>query len=343
MNVETLTQQLQSMGADEAPEPRPSFVTELETELRRSTAPLPVPVAPRRDRQRGRGPGPAFPALAFAAALVVLIGVIVVRPGGSQHELRVATAVDAMVVLPDGTVGPAAPGQLVPDGARIVTGSEGHVTAGKSELGPNQEGVVKSGVLAPDPAPKVAAPPVTVPTTKPFVTTPTTTKVTAPVPTSTPTTAAPKPVPTTEPAPTTVKTEPVATKTPDDPSTKDPRTPVALKLDSIVWNGGAKLRWSAYQGPDFAAYLVLRATAPDEPVYPVVRPTVQVGRPITDPALTGYWDQVDDPAGQAYRVVAVDRDGRLLGISPVVRPAVPEPKTTADTTAPTAKTADPAA
>ena len=28
--------------ADEAPEPRPSFVTELETQLRRSTAPLPV-------------------------------------------------------------------------------------------------------------------------------------------------------------------------------------------------------------------------------------------------------------------------------------------------------------
>ena len=48
MNVETLTQQLQSMGADEAPEPRPSFITELESELRRSTASLPVPVAPRR-------------------------------------------------------------------------------------------------------------------------------------------------------------------------------------------------------------------------------------------------------------------------------------------------------
>ena len=250
-----------------------------------------------------------------------------VRPGGSENELRVATAVDATVVLPDGSVGPAAPGQLVPDGARIVTGSEGHVTAGKSELGPNQEGVVKSGVLAPDKAPKVAAPPAMV-TTKPQVTTATTTKVTAPVPASTPTTAAPKPVPTTEPAPTTVQTEPAVTgtKTPDDPSTKEPRTPVALKLDSIVWNGGAKLRWSAYQGPDFAAYLVLRATAPDEPAYPVVRPTVQVGRAVTDPAMTGYWDRVDDPAGQAYRVVAVDRYGRLLGISPVVRPAVPEPK-----------------
>jgi hypothetical protein len=329
MNVETVRQGLESLGADEAPAPRPSFITDLEESLRRrNPSPLPVPVPPGRNRQRGRGP--AVPALAFAMALVVLVALLAVRPGGSDHELRVATAVDATVVLPDGTVGPAAPGQVVPDGARILTGSEGHLTAGETELGPNQEAVVRSGVLAPDPTPRVAAPPTTV-TTRAPVTTATTTRVT--VPDTTPTTTAVRPVPTTE--PTTVKTEPVVTRTtdPETVSTKpaQPAEPVALKLESVVGNGGAKLRWSAYQGRAFAAYLVLRAPAPEEPAYPVAGSTTQVGRPLTDQWTTATFDQVDKPEGHAYRVVAVDRDGRVLGISGVVRPTVPDRQTTDST------------
>jgi hypothetical protein len=222
----------------------------------------------------------------------------------------------------------------VPDGARILTGSEGHVTAGATELGPNQEAVVRSGVLDPDPTPKVAAPPTTV--TRAPVTTATTTQVTMPA--TTPTTAAVKPAPTTE--PTAVKTDPVVTgtKDPETVTTKpaQPAEPVTLKLESVVGNGGAKLRWSAYQGRGFAAYLVLRAPAPDEPVYPVTGSTTQAGRPLTDQWTTATFDQVDKPEGQAYRVVAVDRDGRVLGISGVVRPAVPERKTTDTTTNPAA-------
>ncbi|MGH8990007.1 MAG: hypothetical protein ACRDZ7_00565 [Acidimicrobiia bacterium] len=110
-----------------------------------------------------------------------------------------------------------------------------------------------------------------------------------------------------------------------------------MKLEAFWRESTAKLRWSAYTGPGFAAYLVLRSDAPAEPTYPLDDRTTVVAR-ITDPNALQFLDNVRDPAGRTYRVVAVDAERRLLGRSPAVRPQ-PLPVTKTDAAAPTASTA----
>ena len=194
------------------------------------------------------------------------------------------------------------------------------MTAGKAELGPNQEGVVESEVLAPDQSPRWRARPRSPPSRR---------RRPRPPPRLPPRCPRRRRPRCAEPVPTTEPPRPPSNRTGGDPH-QDPRRPLdqgtphtrGPEAGLHRWNGGAKLRWSAYQGPDFAAYLVLRATAPDEPVYPVAGPPS--GRTaITDPAMTGYWDQVDDPGGQACRVVAMDRDGACWASAPWCDPPFP--------------------
>ena len=55
-------------------------------------------------------------------------------------------------------------------------------------------------------------------------------------------------------------------------STSGPATTVAaLRIDARYKGKTVKLQWSAYNGQDFAAYLVLRTDGPAEPGYPVER------------------------------------------------------------------------
>jgi hypothetical protein len=93
----------------------------------------------------------------------------------------------------------------------------------------------------------------------------------------------------------------------------------ALKLEARYKGETAKLQWSAYSGKDFAAYLVLRADGPADPRYPVDNATTVVAR-ITDPWATSFMENIPDPAGRTYRVVAVDSERRLIASSPAVRP-----------------------
>ena len=102
---------------------------------------------------------------------------------------------------------------------------------------------------------------------------------------------------------------------------------VDLKLEAVYKDTTVKLRWSAYSGPGFAAYLVLRSDAPGEPQYPLDERTTVVAR-ITNPAQLQYFDAVRDPATRSYRVVAVDESRRLLARSPAVSP---KPAMTAST------------
>jgi hypothetical protein len=148
-------------------------------------------------------------------------------------------------------------------------------------------------------------------------------------PTSPPATSPPNTQP--EPRPVEpVKPEPVepqpkpdepAPDTKPGPAATDPAGPrvVDLKLEALYKDTTVKLRWSAYSGPGFAAYLVLRSDAPAEPRYPLDDHTTVVAR-ITDPAQLQYFDAVREPAGRVYRVVAVDENRRLLGRSPAVSP-----------------------
>lgn len=318
-------ERLQAAGRARAPEPRAAFAEALEDRLRAIAGvgvaePVPVPPSPRKPRH-----WTALGLLAGASAAMVA-GVLVAVSGiGEGHEVRVATATDTLVVLPDGTVGAVDPGLLVPDGSRIVTLDEGRVVAGEVELGPDREGVVKDGALRPTPT--TAPPPAPVSQPEPPVTAPTSPPATSPPPTTPLRPVEPKPVePEPRPADTTPGTKPGPTA--GDPA---PAPVVALKLEALYKDTTVKLRWSAYTGPGFAAYLVLRSDAPAEPQYPLDERTTVVAR-ITDPAAVQYFDAVRDPAGRSYRVVAVDESRRLLARSAAVRPQ--PAATNASTTSP---------
>ena len=117
--------------------------------------------------------------------------------------------------------------------------------------------------------------------------------------------------------PTTRTTE---TTKPTTTSTSGPTSTVAaLKLDARYKDTTVKLQWSAYTGPNFAAYLVLRTDGRTEPRYPVDDATTVVAR-ITNPWTVSFMETITDPAGRVYRVVAVDSERRLIASSPAVKP-----------------------
>jgi hypothetical protein len=313
-----LDRRLREVGQSPVPPPDPAFATMLEERLRAGVlAPEPaLRPAPRQPRRAW------FPVAAVAAALTMVLGSVAVLRDG-EDVVRVASATDTVVVLPDGTVGPATPGLELPDGSRLQTGNEGHAVIGQTELGPKQEAMVTNGTVKPSRTtlpPKPSAPsnpPTTAPTAtthpsvKPTVTTrPTTTTATRPS-TKPPVVATPTTKPTTRPT----DTKPTTTTVMSGPT----NTVVGLKLEARYRDTTAKLQWTAYTGKNFAAYLVLRADGPAEPRYPVDNATTVVAR-ITDPWATSFMETIVDPAGRTYRVVAVDADRRLIASSPAVRP-----------------------
>lgn len=320
-------ERLRVTGAAPAPEPGAAFAAALEDRLRAVAgmpAPDPVPAPPRRSRPRHW----TALGLVAGASAAVAVGVLMVAGNpGDGHEVRVAAASDALVVLPDGTVDAVDPGRVVPDGSRIVTLDQGQVVAGDVELGPDREAVVDNGALRPTPTTGPPPPPVAQPE--------------PPVVSTAPPATQPEPRPV-EPKPQPVEPQPKpAEPTPDTrpPAATDPAAPrvVDLKLEALYKDTTVKLRWSAYSGPGFAAYLVLRSDAPAEPHYPLDEHTTVVAR-ITDPAQLQYFDAVREPAGRIYRVVAVDESRRLLGRSPAV-----SPRPAATTSTATSTSSEPAA
>ena len=191
-----LDRRLREAGQAPVPPPDEAFATMLEDRLRAGTlAPEPaLRPAPRPARRQW------FPVAAVGAALAMVLGAVAVLGGGAdEREIRVASATDTVVVLPDGTVGPATPGLVIPDGSRLQTGSDGHVEAGDTELGPKQEAKIRKGTVKPSPttAPPAAqsdpsnAPPRTAPMATTFppvgaVMPPSTSPTTAPTPTRRP-------------------------------------------------------------------------------------------------------------------------------------------------------------
>jgi hypothetical protein len=229
----------------------------------------------------------------------VVLGAVAVLRDGGQQTFRVASATDTVVVLPDGTVGPATPGQVIPDGSRLQTGSAGRVEAGDTVLGPKQEAKVRKGTVKSSPTtapPKERSDPSNIPPPAPTATTRPPVVVT----------------------PSTNPTRPTDTR-PTTTSTARPTTVAALKIDARSKAETVKLQWSAYTGKDFAAYLVLRADGPAEPRYPVDEATTVVAR-ITDPSTTSFMETIRDPAGRVYRVVAVNSERRVIAATPAAKP-----------------------
>jgi hypothetical protein len=130
-----LDRRLREAGQSPVPPPDPAFATMMEERLRAGLlAPEPaLRHAPRQPRRVW------FPVAAVAAALTLVLGSVAVLRGGGADVVRVASATDTVVVLPDGTVGPATPGLELPDGSRLQTGNDGHLVAGGTELSPPPE------------------------------------------------------------------------------------------------------------------------------------------------------------------------------------------------------------
>jgi len=159
---------LEDAGTRAAPVPSPEFVTTLEARLLSDSVVMPAPaslVERSRARSRVRFVRPALVAAAAAVAAIVLAGSLAGWFGRdtSRHEIALASAVDTVVVLPDGTHVKAHDGLTLPDGAVVRTGPNGHAAVGNVDLGPGQTAVVTGGRIQIS-VPEVTVPSVTLPT-----------------------------------------------------------------------------------------------------------------------------------------------------------------------------------
>jgi hypothetical protein len=95
-----------------------------------------------------------LPAVLTGAAAAILVVVLVAAVAlsssdgdgvGDRSELALITAVDTVVMLPDGSTIAGARGVELPDGTVIRTGPQGRATVAGVRLGPDTEAVVRAG------------------------------------------------------------------------------------------------------------------------------------------------------------------------------------------------------
>jgi uncharacterized membrane protein YgcG len=104
----------------------------------------------RRERRRQlpavlSGAAAAVVALLVAGALTGLFGSGPADDTDGRTDLALVTAVDTVVVLPDGSTVAGARGVALPDGTIIRTGPHGRATVAGVRLGPDSEAVVRDG------------------------------------------------------------------------------------------------------------------------------------------------------------------------------------------------------
>ncbi|HVM10554.1 MAG TPA: hypothetical protein VM345_18995 [Acidimicrobiales bacterium] len=107
----------------------------------------------------------------------------------------------------------------------------------------------------------------------------------------------------------------VAAQRPSDTSSAPPSS---LTLEGSGTPARMFLSWSRYQGDDFAAYLVLRANAPDEPDHPDTSGRTLMLLRIENRDMTSHADTPKVGTTPRYRVVVVRSDGSVAARSNVV-------------------------
>ncbi len=297
MDDDELQEALGALGSSDVPEPDPTFADALEERLRRTHGTghgVPVPSVP--------GPRRALVAVAAAVLLVVALGTALVqRSDGSTTRLTAAT--DTSVVLPDGSIIAAVDGAELPDGALVITGPEGSAVIDDVRIPENSQAIIRDGTAV-----AVSTPPTT-PTTHPA--SPTTANPSPPT-----TTATTRPV-----SPTTATTAPPATS-PDTRPTKPSTTFTTTRSEPTQMELAARreppqavaLRWSMYREPDFDRYVLMRtADGGDKSQSTTIVFTTQ------DRDVLTFVDKLPDGVDRAaYRVLALDNAGRVVGASPIV-------------------------
>jgi hypothetical protein len=157
------------------------------------------------------------------------------------------------------------------------------------------------------------------PTTVAGPVTPTTARPPKPGQPST-TVASPSPTTTvtTQPTPTTVALPPRIITT----STTQLPTPTLILTAASGGPGThVSLSWTPYKGTAFDSYVILRATAPDQPAYPADQHTTVLGT-IRTQSQTAWDDLPPADKGQTlYMIVAITSDGHELGRTNVAQPS----------------------
>ncbi|HEX5266853.1 MAG TPA: hypothetical protein VFW24_08760, partial [Acidimicrobiales bacterium] len=298
------------LASDPVAGPEPDFTADLEARLRmaHSVRPAGEAVAPsgattRRRSRRAPSIGwlgwlaPGALAGAGIAGFVLVSGGTSTAPRPTGPAVEVAHAVDAQSIAPDGRTTPLRPGDRLPDGTIVRTGTDGQVDADGTALGPDSEAVVHGGHLTVLGHGHRHAPAPTV-TTQP----------------------APSPVRPAAPPNGGTRSGGETPASPPAPSHPTPTAPpgqghghaAPAQLDLSVQPGsrGTELTWSSYGGPGLYGYVVLRSNPPDDPAYP---------RDVIHFVPAGSLRSYADPPGRGarYQIDAIDSSGDVLAASAV--------------------------
>lgn len=99
--------------------------------------------------------------------------------------------------------------------------------------------------------------------------------------------------------------------------------PASMELSASGTPARVFLSWDRYEGTDFAAYLVLRANGPDSPDHPDASGRTLMLLRIENAEMTSHHDTPKVGTEPRYRVVVVRKDGTVAAKSPVVIPTTP--------------------
>jgi hypothetical protein len=99
--------------------------------------------------------------------------------------------------------------------------------------------------------------------------------------------------------------------------------PADMELTASGTPARVFLSWDRYEGADFAAYLVLRANGPDSPDHPDASGRTLMLLRIENAEMTSHQDTPKVGTEPRYRVVVVRKDGTVAAKSPAVIPTTP--------------------
>lgn len=287
MDDDELHEALRALGSGEPPEPEPTFADALEERLRLLHGTVDVvsaPSIPTRRRALWGVAAAVVIAVAFAATITQRV---------SDPTTRLTSAIDTSLVLPDGSIVAAVAGTDLPEGALLITGPQGSAVVGGVSIPGNSQAIIRDGTAVPvstivtiAPSPSPVPNPVSPPHTS----------------VSTVTTAAPTTRPESPPAKPSTTTAPA--------SQPEPMELVARREQVRA----VALRWSTYREPDFERYVLMRTTGGSDK-----RDATTIVFTTQDRGVITFRDQLPEGTDRAaYRVLALDDAGRVVGASPLV-------------------------
>jgi hypothetical protein len=346
-NIDDLRDQLERLGRRPVPTPRPEFADELLRRLQVGEAtdvlPMPTPIGPR--ERRKAVPARIVAMGSIAAALLLVIGLIGLTSGGdSKQEMSFSfdieptpigsTTVDDVKVNDSGTI----LGEGVKDGLAIAKCQKGGqfkdasgqvytCAAGETwEIRIKDRRIIEAR-RAPDETTQVAAVQTEAPST---TVAPQTTAV--PSTTTLPTTAT-----TTSSSPTSAVAASSTTKPTPSSEVPQPTTTtanVAMRFQAEPGDKQIDFSWTQYAGAEFGRYVMVRSTGLTI-AFPIAGESEEIWS--SDDAASVRYKETELPLGAEvarYQLFVVDKAGKVLAQSEVVKVELSLGPSTSSTSAP---------